>query len=181
MKLVYAFVRLLRLMRNKVKILDLRLRGVSVDWNVKIASGAVIQPSGGRITIKNGTVIDVGVIIRALGGHIEIAEGCSVNAYSLLLGGGDLKIGKNTRIAAHTVIVPSNHVYSDPSTPIKEQGMRQLGILIEEDVWLGAGVRILDGVTVGKGSVVAAGAVVNKSVSPLTVVGGVPAKKIGCR
>jgi acetyltransferase-like isoleucine patch superfamily enzyme len=79
------------------------------------------------------------------------------------------------------VIVPSNHVFSDPDITIKDQGLTQIGITIEEDVWIGAGVRVLDGVVLGRGCVVAAGAVVTKSVAPRIVVGGVPAKQISTR
>lgn len=178
---VYAFVRLIRLLRRRSKIIELRLRGVSVDRTATIDAGAIIEPSGGKITIGKRTFIDVGVVMRSLGGSIFIGDDCSINAYSVIYGGGGLKIGNDTRIAAHTVIVPSNHVYLDPNIPIKDQGLLQLGITIEEDVWIGAGARVLDGVVVGKGSVVAAGAVVTKSVLPGTVVGGVPAKKIGSR
>ena len=98
-----------------------------------------------------------------------------------LQGGGNLLVGNNTRIASHIVIVPSNHVFSDPDIPIKDQGLTQIGITIEEDVWIGAGVRVLDGVVLGRGCVVAAGAVVTKSVAPRIVVGGAPAKHISTR
>ena len=179
--LSYAFVRLIRLVRKRIKILDLHLRGVVVDRSAIVHPGAILEPSGGKIIIGKRTFIDVGVIVRPLGGFIEIGDDCSVNAYSILYGGGGLKIGNNTRIAAHTAIVPSNHVFSDPDIPIKDQGLQQLGITIEEDVWIGTGVRVLDGVVLGKGSVVAAGAVVTKSVLPGTVVGGVPAKQIASR
>jgi acetyltransferase-like isoleucine patch superfamily enzyme len=168
-------------MRRWYKILNLRLRGVIVDATATIDPDAILEPSGGRIIIGARTFIDFGVIIRPLGGVVEIGDDCSVNAYSVLYGGGGLKIGNNTRIAAHTVIAPSNHVFSDPHIPIMEQGLMQLGITIEDDVWIGAGVRVLDGVVLGKGSVVGAGAVVTKSVPPRSVVGGVPAKQIATR
>lgn len=71
--------------------------------------------------------------------------------------------------------------FSDPDIPIKDQGLTQIGIAIEEDVWIGAGVRVLDGLVLGRGCVVAAGAVVTKSVPPRIVVGGVPAKQISTR
>ncbi|MNG32136.1 Virginiamycin A acetyltransferase [compost metagenome] len=71
-----------------------------------------------------------------------------------------------------------NHVFSDKTKPIKEQGIYRQGITIEDDCWIGSNVTILDGVTIGTGSVVAAGAVVTKDVPPYSVVGGVPAKII---
>jgi acetyltransferase-like isoleucine patch superfamily enzyme len=89
-----------------------------------------------------------------------------------------LKIGDGVRIGAGTVIIPSNHVFSDPDVPIYLQGSAGTGICIEDDVWIGANCTILDGVHIGQGSVIAAGAVVNKDVAPYSVVGGVPARLI---
>jgi acetyltransferase-like isoleucine patch superfamily enzyme len=157
------------------------MRGVSVDASAVIDPGARIEPSGGRIAIGARSFIDYGVIVRPLEGFVEIGEDCSVNAYSVLYGGGGLKIGNGVRIAAHTVIVPSNHKFADAGRPIREQGLSLEGIVIEDDVWIGAGVKILDGVTLGKGSVIGAGAVVTRSVAPNAVVGGVPARPIASR
>jgi acetyltransferase-like isoleucine patch superfamily enzyme len=64
---------------------------------------------------------------------------------------------------------------------MKEQGVTQKGIVIEDDCWIAANSIILDGVTIGRGSVVAAGAVVSKSVPPYSVVAGVPARIIKSR
>lgn len=179
--LAYGIIRAQRRLRSRVNLTLLRLRGVQVHSTAQINSGAIFEPSGGKIIIGARSYIDHGVILRALGGTIEIGEDCSVNAYSVLLGGGDLRVGNKTRIAPHTVIVPSNHVFSDPDMPIKDQGLERLGITIEEDVWIGAGVSVLDGVVLGQGCVVGAGAVVTKSVPPSTVVGGVPARRIATR
>jgi acetyltransferase-like isoleucine patch superfamily enzyme len=77
-----------------------------------------------------------------------------------------------------TQIIAVNHVFDDPNRPFVQQGITAEGIVIEDDVWLGAGAIITDGVRVGKGAVVAAGAVVTKDVPAHTVVGGVPAKPI---
>lgn len=137
--------------------------------------------SGGRIFIGPYTHIDVGVIMRAYGGIIRIGEYCSVNAYTVIQGGGTVEIGDNVRIAPHCTIFASNHNFHDRRVNIREQGINCVGIIIGDDVWLGAGSRIMDGVTIGRGSVVAAGAVVTKSVSPYSVVGGVPARLISIR
>jgi acetyltransferase-like isoleucine patch superfamily enzyme len=79
------------------------------------------------------------------------------------------------------VIAPSNHVFSDRHKRIHEQGESRQGIVIEDDVWIGAGARILDGVVIREGTVVGAGAVVTKSTEPYAVVVGVPARKISTR
>jgi galactoside O-acetyltransferase len=92
-----------------------------------------------------------------------------------------LKIGDDVLIATHTVIIPSNHNFSNVNIPIKDQGLSIQGIVIENDVWLGAGVTVLDGVVVGESSVVGAGAVVTKSIPPHTVAVGVPASPISSR
>lgn len=177
----YTIIRALRRARARLKTIELRLRGVQVHSTAQINTGAIFEPSGGKIIVGARTSIDHGVILRALGGTIQIGEDCSVNAYTVLLGGGDLQIGNNTRIAPHTVIVPSNHVFLDPDIPIKDQGLCQEGIVIEDDVWIGAGVRVLDGVVLGAGCVIGAGAVVTRSVEPRIVVAGVPAKRIASR
>lgn len=179
--LAYTAIRQFRKTRGFIKILDSKLRGVDVNFSSLIRPSAVLEPSGGHISIGSNTFIDNGVILRPLGGSIEIGSDCSVNAYSVLYGSGGLRIGNGVRIAAHAAIFASNHVFSDPDKLIKDQGLSLLGIIIEDDVWIGAGARILDGVVIRKGTVVGAGAVVTKSTEPYSVVAGVPAKKISSR
>ena len=91
------------------------------------------------------------------------------------LGHGGVQIGDSVRIACHTVMIPANHVVGNSEKLLHESGVTSKGIIIESNVWIGSGCRILDGVHIGKNSVIAAGAVVNKSVDRNTVVGGVPA------
>ena len=64
------------------------------------------------------------------------------------------------RIAAHCTIVPSNHIYTNPNEFIYKQGLSRQGIIIEDDVWIGSGVRVLDGVIIRKGCVIGANAVI---------------------
>ena len=70
----------------------------------------------------------------------------------------------------------SNHVFSDNSRPIKDQGVTSQGIRIEDDVWVGAKVTFLDGTVVRSHSVVAAGAIVAGEFPPNALIGGVPAR-----
>ncbi len=87
-------------------------------------------------------------------------------------------IGDDVRIAPHAMIIAANHVFDDSDRPISAQGLRSAPIVIEDDVWIGGRVSIMAGVTIGRGSVLAAGAVVTKDVPPGVVVGGVPARTI---
>ncbi len=109
---------------------------------------------------------------------ITIGKNCLISEFNVLRGQGGITIGDNVYTAPHVQILAVNHVYSDPSKPIIQQGITAQGIVIEDDAWIGAGAIILDGVRVGKGAVIAAGAVVSSDVPAHTVVGGVPARVI---
>ncbi len=127
----------------------------------------------------------------ALGAMSTIASGCKIRGEVSIgeltgLNPGVITIGKVTigsrvRIAAYVVLVGENHVFDDPAIPIMDQGLTSVGVVIEDDVWIGANVTVVDGVTVGAHSVVAAGAVVTKHVEPYSVMAGVPARKVSDR
>lgn len=147
-----------------------------IEHNVKISSFY-----GGYVRIGRNCTLRNGSRLLTYGGKITIGNNCSINPFTILYGQGDLKIGNNVRIAAECVIIPSNHNFSRCDVPINEQGLSSLGIVIEDDVWIGCGARILDGVTIKKGCVIGAGCVVTKSTDPYCVYAGVPAKKINSR
>jgi acetyltransferase-like isoleucine patch superfamily enzyme len=138
----------------------------------------VADGDSAEINIGDGTYIYPYVLIKAYNGKINIGKNCTVNDYSILYGHGDLIIGDDVHIAAHTVIVPMNHIYQDPKVPISQQGISKIGVTIEDDVWIGVSTVILDGVKIGKGAVIGAGAVVTKSVPAYSVAAGVPARVI---
>jgi acetyltransferase-like isoleucine patch superfamily enzyme len=150
---------------------------VQIGSGTRVADNVVLEtPYGGVIVIGENCELLNGVILMTYGGKIEIGNRCSINPYSILYGHGGLKIGNDVLIAGHTMIIPANHIFSDTNKSINSQGLICKGITIEDDVWIGGGCRILDGITIGKGSVIAAGSVVNKSVDPFSVIGGIPGK-----
>ncbi|MDF3059534.1 MAG: putative acetyltransferase [Rariglobus sp.] len=154
-------------------------KNINLDWLCKISGGASLQTSGGGgINIGARTHIASNAMLMTHGGDIEIGADCSINPFCVLYGLGGLRIGNFVRIATHTVIVPANHTFEDLQTPIHLQPESKRGIIIEDDVWIGAGCRILDGVTIGRGSVIGAGSVVTRSIPSMSVAVGVPAKVI---
>jgi len=93
-----------------------------------------------------------------------------------------IKIGNDVMIANNVMIIGGNHDISRVDIPMRLQGEGKQGhIIIDDDVWIGAGSIILTGVKIGKGSVVGAGSVVTKDVQDYTIVAGNPAKVIKTR
>lgn len=109
---------------------------------------------------------------------LRLGVGVSIHHGVTILSKGGVHIGDNVAIAHGASIVSGNHTWDDSSASIKHNPVKLAPVRIDHDVWIGAGVRVLAGVTIGSRSVVAAGAVVNKSIDPGGVYGGVPARKI---
>jgi acetyltransferase-like isoleucine patch superfamily enzyme len=136
---------------------------------------------GGIISIASGAKICDGVILAPYGGSISIEENVYIGPYSVIYGHGGLHIGRDSLIATHTIVIPADHLFHDRDRMVRSQGLSRKGITIGEDVWIGANVKILDGVEIGDKSIVGAGAVVNKSLPPFSIAVGVPTRVIGFR
>jgi len=138
-------------------------RGIEIGDNTFIMHGAVLHVYNFRGMPQSG---------------IRIGRNSLVGEYSIIRGQGGVTIGDRVYTSPFTQILAVNHVVDDPDVPFTAQGITAEGIVVEDDVWLGAGCILTDGVHVGKGAVVAAGAVVTKDVPPHTIVGGIPAHPI---
>lgn len=190
-----------RIMKHGIKKILCLSRGIwKCGTNVYVSPRAKIR--GGRgIRLENDVVvesfaelivdspdssIDIGYItylhsycrVKTFKGWIKIGSYCTINRFTILAGHGGLEIGNNVLISPHVIINPQNHIFEDPNIPIWKQGISTQGIKIEDDIWIGAGAIILDGVTIGRGSVIGAGAVVTKDIPPYSIVVGVPARVI---
>ena len=117
-----------------------------------------------RITLLPGVRITSPLKLK-LGEDILVSHEC------LIQGAGGISIGNRVMLGPRVQLITANHDISTKLTIMSP-------IIIEEDVWIGAGAIILPGTTLGKHSVIAAGAVVTKDVEPYSVVGGIPAKLI---
>lgn len=133
---------------------------------------------GANTLIMHGAVLHVYNFRDLPHAFIRIGRDSLVGEYSVIRGQGGVTIGDRVYTSPMTQIIAVNHIFADPTQPFIDQGITAEGIVIEDDVWLGSACVVTDGVCVGRGSVVAAGAVVTKDVPPHTVVGGVPARVI---
>ena len=138
-----------------------RIDGMTIGSDFGISPNCQIfcqdPESGSRLIIGNRVKLNFGVMINAdRGGQIHI--------------GDDVLIGPNVVVRA------ANHSFSDRSLPVVQQGHVAGEIRIEASVWIGANVVILPDVTIGTGTVIAAGSIVNRTVPPGVVAGGVPAR-----
>lgn len=124
--------------------------------------------------IASGTLAD-------LGKGIVIGDNVGISEFAYIGGAGGLRIGDDVIVGQYFSAHPENHVVSDLTRPIREQGVTRSGIVIGPDCWIGAKVTVLDGVTLGRGCVVAAGSVVNRSFPDFSIIGGVPARLLRSR
>ncbi len=157
---------------------------IEIGDEVHIFRGVRIDGRGqnNRICIRSQVALERGVDIGALeNSSIEIGERTFISSYTCIAGPGDVKIGKDCLIAAHSGIFANNHTFVDSMQRIRDQGVTAKGIVIGDDCWLGHGVTVVDGVTIGQGSVIGAGAVVTKDISPYSVALGVPARVVANR
>ena len=160
---------------------------LEADPTARISNLADIEAStrGSRYVIGARTIIDAFVKIKPAGGSgdIIIGEDSAINSGTVIYSGNGVRIGSAVLIAANCTLAATNHQFSDPDVRIRDQGFQPSrgGIVIEDDVWLGANVVVLDGATIGRGAVIAAGSVVGGVVEPYGIYAGAPARKRGSR
>lgn len=184
---------ILRLRKPKMLLLGRRVSFFNlpaVSWGRMVRIGADTHLSAlGRQGIILGHGVSIGAFSRLIvsttldnpGAFIRIGDHAGIGEYAYLGGAGGLEIGSDTIIGQYFSCHPENHVFDRMDNPIRRQGVTRQGIKIGSDCWIGSRVTILDGVEIGPGCVIAAGAVVNKSFPANSVIAGVPAKKIKTR
>ncbi|HOG45113.1 MAG TPA: acyltransferase [Anaerolineae bacterium] len=106
---------------------------------------------------------------------LRLGDCVDIGEFVVLRASGGLTIGSRVLIAAHAVLTTRGH----PKTLPRYGQIEDAPLLVEDDVWIGAGAIVLPGVSVGRGAIVAAGAVVTHSVPPFCIVAGVPARPVG--
>ena len=165
---------------------DVRLqhsRHIHTGRNVTLEDGVRIDALsrsgvrlGDNVSIGRYTVIETSGVLTKLGIGFEMGANSNLGDFSFVGAAGGVIIGSNVLGGQRVSFHSENHRYERIEVPMKEQGVTSQGIRVEDDCWLGSGAILLDGVTIGRGSIVAAGSVVTHSVEPLSIVGGAPAR-----
>jgi acetyltransferase-like isoleucine patch superfamily enzyme len=161
--------------KHKIEIGRTVQIGDNVEINALSKYGIKI---GNNVTILDNTIIECTGVIRNLGDGLILGNNVGISQNCFIQVRGKVEIENNVILGPYVSIFSENHNFENPDLPVNMQGETRKGVKIEDGVWLGAHSTILDGVTVGNNSIVAAGSVVTKDVAPYTVVGGIPAKLI---
>ena len=126
----------------------------------------------------NGFTARPNVKINVSGGNLTIGKNTYLESFSTILCKGDITIGNNIAIASNVVIVDYNHVITNKTKNYTREADEIGKIIIKDNVWISAGVKILKNVTIGEGAIIGANAVVTKDVPAGKIYGGIPAKAI---
>jgi acetyltransferase-like isoleucine patch superfamily enzyme len=159
-------------------------RRVFLGQRVMIGEGCFIDAhsSSGRIELKDDVWLSRDCYLIAWrGAEIMVEPSAYIGHRCLFYGHGGIHVGRDVLLANDVQLICGNHTFARRDLPIRAQPTEERPIVIGDDVWLGASAIVLGGVTVGKGSVVAAGAVVTRSLPPYSIARGVPAEMVGTR
>ncbi|HZW24577.1 MAG TPA: DapH/DapD/GlmU-related protein [Gallionella sp.] len=158
-----------------------------ISPNARISPFADIEDStrGTRIVVEDGAMIDSFVKIKPAGGtgDVRIGRNSYINSGVVIYSGNGIQIGEDVLIAANCTLAPVDHEFHSRDRKIVEQRFRpgKGGILIEDDVWIGANSVVLDGAILRKGCVVGANSLVKGEVEPYSINVGNPLRIIGYR
>lgn len=130
------------------------------------------------ITIGDGVFLGRGTILSCKDGDIELGDHVNIGFMSEIFSGSRVVVGRHGLFAAYTYLVGGGHDFERAEVPVLAQGRSSRGITLDENVWLGTGAKVLDGVRIGRNVVVGANAVVNADLPDGVVAGGVPARII---
>ena len=157
---------------------------IKIGNNVIIDDNVLIDAKGQQndgIVIKDEVFVGRNSIVSCKDGNLLLDERANISYNCVIYSSSDVKIGKDTIIAAYCYVVGGGNYKLDRiDIPISHQPdfEGKGGVVLEDDTWLGAHCVVLDGVNISTGSVIAAGAIVNKSVPELSICAGVPSKVI---
>lgn len=130
------------------------------------------------IRLGSGVFLGRGTILSCKDGDIDLGDHVNIGFHSEIFSGSSVTVGRYGLFAAYTYLVGGGHEFDRPDVPVIEQARSSRGIVLGDNVWLGTGAKVLDGVRVGRDVVVGAGAVVTEDLPDGVVAVGVPARAV---
>jgi len=161
--------------KNKISIGRVVTMGDYVEINALSKKGVSI---GNNVSIGKNSIIECTGVIREFGEGLKIGNNVGIAQNAFIQVRGYVEIGSNIMFGPGVSIYSENHTFKELDKLLIEQPTERRGVIIEDNVWVGANVSILDGVIIGEGSIIATGSVVTKSVDKFSIMGGIPAKLI---
>ena len=173
--------------RNVFFGVDVTLRHphkIRIGNDVVIDDGCVLDAKGmtnDGIEIGNGVFIGRQTIVNTKDGNIVLEDGVNISSFCMVFSASHVRCGSNTLIAAYSYLVGGDHDVDRTDVAIIDQARPSHGITVGSNCWLGAGVTVLDGVTIGRDVVVGANSVVTKDLVDFSIAAGSPAARIRAR
>lgn len=170
--------------RNVFFGVDVTLRHPSkirIGDNVVVDDGAVLDAKGESnhgITIGDGVFIGRHTSVNTKDGDIVLEDGVNISSFCSVFSASSVRIGRNTLLAGYTYVIGGGHDFSRTDVAVVDQQRPSRGIAIGPNGWIGAGVAILDGVTIGRDVIVGANAVVTHDLPDFAIAAGTPARVI---
>lgn len=155
------------IIEDYAEIQGLSRRGITLGDRVTVGRFASIRPSG-----NYGGEIGEGLVV---------GDDSNIGAYCYIGCSGFIQIGSNVMMSPRVSLYAENHNYADATRSMKEQGVTREYIVVEDDCWIASHAVVVAGVTIGRGSIIAAGTVVTKDVPPYSIVAGVPGRVVRSR
>lgn len=158
---------------------------ISLGDRVAIDDGVLLDASGAGemgLIFDEDVIISRNCVIQGKTGPIRLGKKVDIGCNVILSSGNGIFVGNSVLIAGNCYVGGGRYLTERVDIPMMEQGVYSKGpVTIEDDVWLGAGATVLDGVRIGRGSIIGAGALVTKDLPEYSVAIGVPAKVIKSR
>lgn len=161
-----------------------RPEDITLGARVFVDADVLLEGGTGGLVIGDDSMVMRGCTLQVYNHRalphagITLGRRTFIGEHTLMRGQGGIIVGDNVLFGPGVQVLAVNHITSDPAMPIRDQGITAEGIRIEDDCWIGAGAIILDAITIGRGAVIGAGAVVTRSVPARTLAVGVPARVV---
>jgi acetyltransferase-like isoleucine patch superfamily enzyme len=154
---------------------------INIGDDVVVDDNCVLDAKGidnQGISIGKGVFIGRNTILSCKNGDIILGDGVNIGFNCEIFSASRVELKENILLAAYTYLIGGDHDFASTDVPVIQQGRSSKGITIGKNAWLGAGVKVLDGVEIGRDAIIGTGAVVTESIPDFAIAIGLPARVV---